>query len=285
MSYYECKRCKYITKLKSDMKRHLIRTVKCGIIDTPNEYTDKDNSELSLIKITNEKNKDLTCDICNKGFSRIDSLNRHKKSYCKKIDGMLNTINVQNNVEKQVNINIEKQVNNYFILDKKEFNMNSFEDNWNIEHFDNYIKLLILLSKTKFTDFLSEVLKNKENLNVILEKDNENGLIYKNDSEMYVKLQKNDILNKSMHKIYEHLQKIHDEYLNKELNNNQNMEQHFLDSIKIAEQTINNKYEAYINNNNIKEQVDSCLLNIYNNKSDDALEIANNINNIKNLGY
>ena len=305
MSYYRCKRCNYKTKLKSDMKRHLTKQIKCGKDLDAYQYTDEEliNISLTLIKeqkeekdknnnIEDKNEKNIRCDYCKKDFSRIDSLNRHKRSYCKHIilddvkndikHEIHNNIDKQLNVEKVVNINIEKQVNNYFILDKKDFNIKSFDSNWNIEHFDNYIKLFILLSKTKFTDFLSEVLKNKENLNVILEKDCDSGLVYKNDSDMYVKLKKNEILNQSMHKIYEHLQKLYDEYLNNDENPDMNIENHFLESIKMAEKSTINKYDDYIKNHDIKKQVDLCLLNIYNNKNDDALEIANNI---KNLGY
>jgi len=298
MSYYECKRCKYRTKLKSDMKRHLNRAIKCGKDLDAYNYTDNELNNISLTIIKDEKLiKNTVCDKCNKNFSRIDSLNRHKRMYCKDLDKNLdnknldnknldnkisnnnqnqNNLNVQNNIDKQININIEKQVNNFFILDKKDFDIKSFDDNWNIEHFDNYIKLFILLSKTKFTDFLLEVLKNKENLNVILEKNSESGLVYKTDN--YVKLKTNEILDKSMHKIYEHLQKIYDEYKESDFN----IEQHFFDSMKITEETITNKYNDYIKNNDIKKQVDNCLLNIYNDKKDFALELANNI---KKLGY
>ena len=283
MSYYECKKCKYHTKLKSDMKRHLNKVIKCYNEDELNIIS------LNLINDNKKMNKNLICNLCSKSFSRIDSLNRHKKSYCKNIhnkniisDDNLNNINIQNNIDKQININIEKQVNNFFILDKKELNIRSFDDSWNLEHFDNYMKLFILISKTKFTDFLSEVLKNKENLNVIVEKNSESGLVYKNDSNMYVKLNTDEILNQSMHKIYEHLQKIYDEYLNNELKPSNNIDKHFLESIKNAEKTINIKYNDYVKNNEIKKQVDNCLLNIYSEKKEDALEIAHNI---KKLGY
>ena len=99
---------------------------------------------------------------------------------------------------------------------------------------------------------------------------------------MYVKLNTDEILNQSMHKIYEHLQKIYDEYLNNELNPSNNIDKHFLESIKNAEKTINIKYNDYVKNNEIKKQVDNCLLNIYSEKKEDALEIAYNI---KKLGY
>ena len=39
---YECKRCFYNTQLKSDMKRHLNRKIKCPRILESYKYNDKD---------------------------------------------------------------------------------------------------------------------------------------------------------------------------------------------------------------------------------------------------
>lgn len=316
MSYYECKRCKYRTTIKFDMKRHLNRVKKCSKDLDSYKYSDEELMELSLNIITPELKNDLTCIYCNKVFSRNDNLTRHKDRYCKKKNLFLlengkseynkkdekddeknkkeqnvNIQNIENQViiDKQINvdkqIHIDKQVNNYIIIDNKQIQLKGFDDEWNIEHFDNYLKLVLLLSKTKYTDFLSEVLKNYDNLNVILDKESESGLVYKNNSDMYVKLTINEILNSSMRKIYEHLQKMYDEYLCKDSNKGVNIEKHFLDSIEKEKNISNSKYDNYVNDNKLQKNVNDILIDIFNKNKEDALRIAKSMNSIEKLGY
>ena len=120
---YECKRCFYNTLLKSDMKRHLNRKIKCPRILESYKYNDKDLEELSLtptknkegvkIELSNNKilenikenikldddvkninnfddilkyikdNKCKKCFYCNLEFTRYYDLKRHIKENCK----------------------------------------------------------------------------------------------------------------------------------------------------------------------------------------------------------
>ena len=313
MSYYECKRCKYKTNTKTSMKRHLNRLKKCSKDLESYNYSDDEIMKLSLNIVIPEIKNNLECIYCNKVFTRSDNLNRHKEKYCKNktlnqlpeenchtnnidnnIDKKESNVNIQNiekqvNIDKQINvdkqINIDKQVNNYIIIDNKQIQLKGFDDEWNIEHLDNYLKLLLLLSKTKYTDFLSEVLKNHDNLNVILDKESESGLFYKNNSDMYVKLTINEILNNSMRKIYEHIQKMYDEYLCKDSNKSLNIEKHFLESIEKEKNISNTKYDNYVNDNTLQKNVNDILIDIFNKNKDDALKIAQTINNVEKLGY
>ena len=81
----------------------------------------------------------------------------------------------------------------------------SFDEKWTTEHIDKYIKQLILLSEHKYTNLLTEILKNKENLNVIIDKESKYGLVYKNNSELFVNMKTKEIIDKSMEKLYEQL--------------------------------------------------------------------------------
>lgn len=60
---YECKRCFYNTLLKSDMKRHLNRKIKCPRILESYKYNDKDLEELSLIP--NKNKEDMKIELSN----------------------------------------------------------------------------------------------------------------------------------------------------------------------------------------------------------------------------
>ncbi len=275
-----CLRCKYKTKLKSDMKRHLKRQLKCGKDLDSYNYTDMEIFEKSLTiindeKLENNKNK-LECEYCKKVYSRIDALNRHKKNNCKKNEETKR--NQTNNIQYINNqTNIQNNNNNIIIINNNTpntYNLKSFDEEWSIEHFDNYIKSYILFSNTKYTDFLSEILKNKDNLNVIVEKDSESGLVYKNENEMFVKMKVNEILSQSMNKIYEQIQKMIDEVLS-----TKNLQHHFVGSLRREKMYNDSKYEGYVKDSNTKSKVDQLLLDIFNKKKDDAIYIARNLEN------
>lgn len=270
-----CTRCKYKTKLKSDMKRHLNRQLKCGKDLDCYNYTDEEiiTKSMTLMndeKSTNDENK-LECEYCNKSFSRVDSLNRHKKNNCKK---NINTNNQTNNIQYINNqTNIQNNNNNIIIINNADrFNLKPFDEDWSTEHFDNYIKSFILFSNTKYTDFLSEILKNKDNLNVIVEKDSECGLVYKNESEMFVKMKVNEILSQSMNKIYEQIQKMMDGVLT-----TNNLQHHFIGSLRREKMYNDSKYEGYVKDSNTKSKVDQLLLDIFDKKKDEAIYIARNL--------
>lgn len=278
MSYYECKRCKFTSKFKNDIRRHLNRKIKCGKDLDAYNYSDTELHKLSLIKKVIKEEEDkikLTCIHCKKIYSRLDSLNRHK-SNCKKINNELDLSNsmIQNENE------IQNQNQNIFIEDNN-FNLKSFDEDWNIEHIDHYFKLFILLSQTKYTDFLKEVMKNKENLNIIVEKNSDSGLIYKNQTEKYVKIKISDLFDKLMVKINEQLQKIFDEYLSEK----HNIEKSVLNTIKDEKINNNTKLVDYINNNNLKKIVDTILLDILNKNRDYALLVSKNLDNAKKIDY
>ena len=276
MSYYECKRCKFTSKFKNDIRRHLDRKIKCGKDLDAYNYSDEELYKLSLIRVEIKEEEDkikLICIHCNKIYSRLDSLNRHKL-ICKKINNQLDlsNSNIQNENKTQT------QIQTIFIEDYN-FNLKSFDEDWNIEHIDHYLKLFILLSQTKYTDFLKEVMKNKENLNIILEKNSDSGLVYKNKTECYVKIKINELLEKLMIKINEQLQKIFDEYLSEK----HNIEKGVLNTIKDEKINNNIKLTNYMNNSNLKKIVDTILLDILNKNREHALLVSKNLGNIKKI--
>lgn len=297
MTYYECLRCKFKTKYKNDIRRHLDRVVKCGKILDAYFYNDEELYTKSLIpikeeivgdncknkkeKINNENSdKTFNCEFCNKNFKRLFNLKRHQKSNCKNesfIKKENNSTQIQNNIQTQNNI--QNNIQNQIIIIKSDNSLKSFYEDWSIEHIDNYFKMVMLLSKTKYTDFLEEVMKNKDNLNVIVDKNSDSGLVYKNENEMYVKLKMKEILEKSMIKLNEQLQKLFNECLSNECN----MKDDFINLIKDEKDENNIKFSDYMSNISLKHNVNSLLLDILSKKKEDAINVAKDISN--KLGY
>lgn len=275
MSYYQCKRCKFTSKFKNDMRRHVSRKIKCGKDLDAYNYSDDELSKLSLIKIvikeeTNKKN--LTCNYCNKLYSRLDSLNRHKLS-CK------NNENSENNIIASQSENQSISIENIF-LKSNNFTLKSFDEDWSIEHISEHYKLFILLSQTKYTDFLKEIMRNKENLNIIVEKNTDSVLVYKNKCDGYVNIKKKIFFGQLMIKINLQLQKIFNEYLSEKYN----IEKSVLNTIKDEKVSNNTKLSDYLNDNSLKKTVDNLLLNILYKNREDALLVAESIK-YKKLTY
>jgi hypothetical protein len=129
-----------------------------------------------------------------------------------------------------------------------------------------------------YTNLLTEILKNEINLNVIIEKNNDSGIVYKNDIDKYIKMKSEDIIDKTMLKLKEHL-----------LSMNHESEDHCLkDFLNMSKKVIEKKYEDYIeNNDNLKDNVSNIIKNIYNTKKDDALEVSKTVldNDLSIIGY
>jgi hypothetical protein len=148
------------------------------------------------------------------------------------------------------------------------------DEKWNISNINNVEKLIF--SKIMYTNLLTEILKNEINLNVIIEKDNDSGIIYKNDIDKYIKIKSEDIIDKTMLKLKEHLLSI----------NNDSEDYCLKDCLNISKTNIEKKYEDYIQHNDVKVNVSNIIKNIYNIKKDDALEISKIVlDDLSAIGY
>ena len=262
--------------------------------------------------------KDLLCMHCNKSFTRLDNLKKHEKSTCKfknkineknididknnndinikddnnekNIDNSKNTINIENNIknidnklsmDNQTNIHnktyIENQTNNIIIINPNN-NLQPFDNNWTIEHIDNYLRQLILLSDNKYTNLLDEILKNKNNLNVIIDKDSHSGLVYKNKDDLYVNMKVKEIIKVSMEKLYQQLNGFYTTLLD----NNTIINSNIIDNLK---ENLDNKFDDFCNNNNTQNIVSDLLTSIYEKNKLEAIEISENILNNNKIGY
>jgi hypothetical protein len=178
------------------------------------KYSEKDEElyNMSLIKDNKniKSNNSLICIYCNKDYSTKSNLLQHINKYCKKKNIEDNENNIQSNIpdikdskpneniskdklcieiNKIPNINIDKNINGNNNIDNSinnitniNFNINvikSFDDDWSIDHLDNKDKLVLLLNNSKFTSTLENILENEVNLNVLIENNDNNGLVIK----------------------------------------------------------------------------------------------------------
>ena len=65
-----------------------------------------------------------------------------------------------------------------------------------------------------YTNLLKNILDNESNLNVIIEKDTNEGIVYKNNIEKFIKMNLKDIVDDSMYKLNKHLKDFYNESVN-----------------------------------------------------------------------
>lgn len=292
MTYYECKRCEHRTKQKNEMFRHLNRKKKCVRTINSYKYDDNEINELSLIKIldditecelenktskeksineinkiiikdehNNEIKKIYLCDNCNKKFTRKFNLDRHKDN-CKTKKMFTNNyiINNTNNTNNTINNNIS--IN---------FKLEPFDGEWDLSKINKFTRQSILFSKIMYTNLLKLILVNESNLNVIIEKDKNEGIIYKNDIEKLIKMNLKDIIDNSMYKLNKHLNDFYTETISD--NEYTIINNVFEDQKNIIE----SKYEDYKNNKETQEIVEKYITEIYDTKKDDTINFYKKI--------
>lgn len=237
----------------------------CIVVD--NELKNKLNKN---IKKTNDN--DFTCDICFKIFSRKYNLTRHKKKcssekvnnqFLKSNDNIDNNINNTTNNFNTINNNYNK---NLFV----NFNVEPFDNDWDVSRITKFTRHSILLSKIMYSNLLDNILQNEKNLNVLIEKDTNTGIVYKNNVDKFITMNIQDIIEKSMDKLNKHLKDFYNESMK---------DDEFIIMDKIfQEQIVNieNKYNEFKNNDEIKKKVEEFITQIYDKKKENALKLYNN---------
>jgi len=156
MPYYECDICKKKFIMKIDFTRHVNRKFKCKeddliIMNDNNKYecdichnqfnykselTKHINKKKSCIIKKNEPNNDmminiLKCEICNKEFTTIKSLNRHKKNYCNQLEKIDKNelINLVKNLKKEINEKDKLIINNIMTNNTIGNTLNNIQNN------------------------------------------------------------------------------------------------------------------------------------------------------------
>jgi hypothetical protein len=157
-----------------------------------------------------------------------------------------NTINNINNVNIILNINNTKPV--------------PFDDNWSLSNLNNKDKSNIMLSKYMYSLLLTEILDNNDNLNVIIDKEKDFGIVYKNDLEKYIKMEIKQIISNSMEKLEQNLL-----IINNDLKNNGTYDEIYLST---KDKDIKNKYSVFKHNFKTSEIVNKCMTDIFDKKKD-----------------
>jgi len=152
-----------------------------------------------------------------------------------------------------------------------------FDYNWDLSKIDKNYKNFIHLSKFMYTNLLTALLENDKNLNVIIDNENNSGIVYKNDIEKYREMTIQDITDKTMEKLKEELIKInkHDQITD-------------VNHIKNGKEIIDKKYENYLKLEDIKKNVSEHISKIYEDKKPEAITIAEKIKEIdqnNNCGF
>ena len=306
MAEYICKKCSLKTKKFSDMKRHINKKIQCLKKLDSMSYTNSQLFVLSLIPYYNDKQIDINiseinneifnnkdkmfdilnkvdkenckvCPYCNMSFDKNIDLKNHIIITCfsnelkkhnseKNIDTMNVIVGDVSNSIVNSSVNITNITNNITVNVK---NPIPFDKDWDLSMLDDYCKQKLIFSKIMYTNLLEELLKNGLNLNVIIDKENNSGMVYKNDDDKYIQMKIKDIVDDSMKKLYKNLQEI-----NNEIMNNSNF---FEDILKLSRQKIEEKYNNYVDNTKIQKDVERYITNIFDNKKTDAIKISKNI--------
>lgn len=312
MTYYKCRKCLYERKIFRDMKNHIninktcIKDLSClnlsndeilimtlipfinnqqnvNFNDIKNFKYTYINKDLLFDELYNiDKTKQKVCKFCNTCFTKIQDLKTHIIMECfeKDMDRKSNSKQKVQNIE-NINIynncNIEKNnITNIIINIEKPV---PFNEDWDISQMSELDKSHLMLSQLMYTHLLKEILKNNNNLNVIIDQEKGFGVVYQDDFQKYIKMEIKEIISNSMDKLKKNLLDI-----NNELKNNVFLDKYILD-YKTKE--INNKYNCYKNNEETQKKVNDCIADIFDKKKDDSLKIMSNIteNNINDYGF
>lgn len=305
MTEYKCIRCLYITKIKTDMVKHLYKLKKCEHkdIDTLNfndDYIIKNS--LTPLHNYNIDSKKYECDVCMRRYTTQKSLSRHNKN-CTKIDNISN-INIENyiNIENlnvysinekedndtkneiKENSEIEKEMNREQLITPdllennkisienmniKNININlvGFDEKWNLSHIEDNLKYLFMFSEYKYTDLLKEILENIINLNVILDKYSEKGFVYLNETKKFESREQSKIIEDTIHKLQEQLYEITDKLKgNKKICFDRNILNKIICDIK-------NKHNDYFKSDKLTQKnIRKNFIDIFNNKYNKSLD-------------
>lgn len=264
---YKCYKCFYITDRKSNLINHLNRKRKC-IRNNNCYYKDEEIETLNNNQIIKDNENIYMCNFCKKEFSKKYCMDRHiKQSHVIIETGVTNINNINNTLNNNtlnVTVNINKPL--------------AFNEDWDLSKINNSEKHLLLFSNIMYTKLLEKILENEINLNVILDKNSNSGIVYtnNNNNKEYINMDFENIIKASMEKINKHLNNIYDD-IDKNIIGN--------DYIENCKKTIDEKYEKFVNNKNTQTIVETFLTDIYSKTNDKALQIMKDINSNEIQGY
>lgn len=268
-SYYECKRCFFKFYQKNDMKRHINKKKLC--IRTIESYKICEDKLVELSLIRNKKKE------CKHNLSLLSS--SKSDDYTSETDLPKIHCSINNNEHLNndgISIN-NSEINNINNINNISININllkSFDEDWDTSEIDINKKLILLLNNSKFTKTLEHILENEVNLNVIIDNTSHNGLVYKNKELVIMNIK--DIVQKSMEKLHKHLCDFHKDVIDP---NKNDITKNTINMLNNELQTVNEKYNDFKNNEQIKDTVNNFFTNIYNTKKETTIKKYDEITN------
>jgi hypothetical protein len=258
-------------------------------LDYLNDSNIVSNNKKELFDIIDniEKHSIKKCNYCAKNFEKVYLLKYHILHNC-----FHNYLLNKNKLEKENNNDFNSTDENITDCDSysqlSESNETDieikdeklipipFEQNWDLSSIPDDKKSTLVISSYMYSKLLEEVLKNKINLNVILNKKNKFGMVYKNDTEKYTEMKSQDIIDNTMEKLNKCLLEL-----------NKTVENVIPDIITISEEIIEKKYVDYQKDEKIHGGVSHVIKSIFDNNKDNAIDIAKNIVTIDKIpsGY
>ena len=242
------KKCKFCNEECSkilDLRKHIIQCFHKKIVN--------DNNVKSIHGDKNINN------------SEIDASNNHCHNSAITHNNSHNT-NTNNSINNSNNNNNNNNSVNIFFDVKPPV---PFDQDWDISKISPHAKAGILMNNLMYTSLLEEILKNDSNLNVIIDKKHESGMVYKNDIEKYIEMTSQDIVENTMEKLNKQLLQI----------NKDAKDTCMKDCIDFTRRIITKKYIDYVNDSNLQKNVSCCVSNIYDKKKDEAIKISQRIQN------
>lgn len=267
-----------LNDIKIGLKNDIINDYCCTICNK--KFSNKGNlnkhcknicnkNNITFVNTNNNTNKDKYIELNNKnGFTELSKSNENDFSESKSVEKIYNVLdnnqtslttnNTTNNIQ---NIGVQHITNINISLNM----IKGFDEEWDISQIDHQKKGEILLSNSKFTKTLENILKNDTNLNVILgNKDEHTGIVYSNEKNKYEPMKKEKIIQLSMKKVYNHLQDFYKEIIN---NNTDDLSIQSLENeLKIFEQ----KYTDFLKFEDAKNIVNNTFSKLYDEKKEEA---------------
>ena len=98
--------------------------------------------------------------------------------------------------------------------------------------------------------------QNEKNLNVVIQKDTNTGIVYKNNVDKFITMNMQDIIDKSMEKLNKHLNEIYQNIFN-DLQNDPNKNN--LNVLNDFKESVQSKFDNFIKEPNTKNMVEKII--------------------------
>ena len=270
-----CPLCNSKYDKKCELKKHII--LECATIDFEN---DNINTNLPLLVETSIKNNNEKVSIfSDDNISNVNTNINHNANVESLMCGKENTINnITNNSYNIDNINNNYNIDNINIINNININSPvSFDDEWDVSHLSHEEKTLLIISMYKYTKTLEKLLKNKKNLNVVVDQKSNSGLVYKKNSIEVMSL--NEICDKSLDKLNHHLNTFFDDVTN---NNNYHIDKDYLKHEKKVLRIKHGNYKYYEKD---RLEANNAIIKEYNGVKNQTLEKFNAIKDYEDKNF